>query len=466
MSKLGCLILSSFTVTSLCAQTFKSLASFDGTDGSITYYETLAQGTDGALHGTTERGGAGTACSYDCGTIFRMTPAGTLTSLFSFDSANGANPYSGLTLDTNGALYGTTCNGGTNKDGTVFRVVGSTVTTLHNFEGSDGACPYGALFLASSGELYGTTTLGGTFGASFGGYGTLFRISPGGTFASLYSFDLTDGAFPYGGLVQAASGLLYGTTRQGGSQGFGTVFSFTPAGVLTTIHDFNSTDGSAPQGTLVEASDGNLYGTTEAGGEHSESGTIFSVTTEGGFTSLYSFCAESGCADGGSPRSGLIQATDSNFYGTTSGGGSDGLGEVFRFDASSATLNVLHSFSGGDGATPEGGLLQATNGLLYGTTFQGGADGFGTVFSIALGLRPFVTPVPSAAAEQATVKILGYKLTGATAVSFNGESAVFTVNSTGTSITATVPSGATTGEIEVTTPSATLSSSVPFRVIP
>jgi uncharacterized repeat protein (TIGR03803 family) len=394
-----------------------------------------------------------------------MTPSGSLNTLFSFDSANGANPYSGLTLDTNGAFYGTTCNGGTNKDGTVFRVVGSNVTVLHNFDGSDGACPYGALVLASSGELYGTTTLGGTFAPAFGGYGTLFRISPGGTFASLYSFDLTDGAFPYGGLVQAPSGLLYGTTRQGGSEGFGTVFSITPAGVLTTIHNFNFTDGGLPQGTLVEASNGDLYGMTAEGGENSR-GTIFSVTKEGSLTTLYSFCAQALCTDGEGPQAGLIQATDSNFYGTTSGGGTDGVGEVFRFNASSAALTVLHSFSGPDGANPSGGLLQATNGLLYGTTYAGGADSSGTVFRLALGLQQFVTPVPSAAAVGATVNILGYGLTGATAVSFNGESASFTVNSTGTSITATVPSGATSGAIEVTTPSATLSSNVPFRVIP
>ena len=467
MLKLSCVLLSGFAVTSLYAQTYKTLASFNGTDGAITYYETLAQGTDGALHGTTERGGSGTACSYECGTIFRMTLAGTLTSLFSFDSANGANPYAGLTLDTNGALYGTTCNGGTNKDGTIFRVVGSTVTTLHNFDSSDGACPYGALVLASNGDLYGTTSLGGAFGVSFGGYGTIFRISPSGTFASLYSFSLhSDGAFPYGGLVQATSGSLYGTTQQGGTQGFGTVFSITPAGVLTTIHDFAFSDGSAPQGSLVESSDGTFYGTTKMGGGQN-GGTIFSITTEGDFTSLYSFCAESQCTDGKNPQAGLIQATDLNFYGTTSGGGSNAYGEVFKFNPASGALNVLHSFSstGGDGVSPFGGLLQATNGLLYGTTFAGGSSDSGTIFSIALGLQPFVTPTPSAGTTGATVMILGYKLIGATAVSFNGESAVFTVNSTGTAITATVPDGATTGAIEVITPTATLSSNVPFHVL-
>jgi uncharacterized repeat protein (TIGR03803 family) len=459
MLKVGCLLFCSFAVTNLSAQIFKSLASFDGTNGAITYHETLAQGTDGALHGTTERGGVGTECAYECGTIFRITPSGTLTSLFSFDSANGANPYSGLTLDTNGALYGTTCNGGTNNDGTVFRVVGSTVTTLHNFDGSHGACPQGDLVLASNGELYGTTTLGGSFG-----FGTIFRISPGGTFASLHSFDNSeDGMSPNGGLVQAPNGLLYGTD-QGGPQASGTVFSVTPAGVLTTIHVFDSTDGSRP-GALVQASDGNFYGMTNEGGEHYQ-GTIFSITKEGVLTTLYSFCAESQCLDGAGPQAGLIQATDSKFYGTTSGGGIDSDGVVFQFDVSTGALTVLHSFSGTDGASPSGGLLQATNGLLYGTTFAGGSDGEGTVFRVALGLQPFVTPVPTSAAEGATVNILGYKLTGATAVSFNGEPAVFTVNSSGTSITATVPAGATSGAIEVTTPSATLSSNLPFRVIP
>src|ERR1700735_1536112 len=198
----GCAISLLLLTTFVNAQTFTTLASFNGTDGSLTYYETLAQGINGSIYGTTERGGTSTACSYNCGTIFKITPAGTLTPLINLDLTDGSYPYAGLVLATNSEFYGTTSAGGAN------------------------------------------------------GYGTIFKITPKGTFTSLHSFDISDGYYPYGTLIQAANGDLYGTTYAGGSGGYGTIFSITPGGTLTTIHDFALTDGGYLYGALVQAANG------------------------------------------------------------------------------------------------------------------------------------------------------------------------------------------------------------------
>jgi uncharacterized repeat protein (TIGR03803 family) len=271
-------------------------------------------------------------------------------------------------------------------------------------------------------------------------------------------------------LVQGIDGNLYGTTLGGGSaKGFGTVFKITPSGTLTTLHSFcaqsGCPDGQFPQTGLVQATNGNLYGTTISGGAYGN-GTIFKITTSGMLTTLYSVCSQSGCPDGNYLIAGLIQATDGNLYGVMDVGGANGAGTIFKVTLS-GTLTTLYNFCSQsgcpDGQYPGGGLVQATDGILYGTTADGGANGEGTVFSLSVGLRPFVETEPTAAKVGEAVTILGTTLTGATAVTFNGTAAIFKVVSS-SEITTTIPTGATTGKVEVVTPSGTLSSNVLFRV--
>jgi uncharacterized repeat protein (TIGR03803 family) len=300
-------------------------------------------------------------------------------------------------------------------------------------------------------------------------------------FTTLYSFctktNCTDGVDPFAGLVQGTDGNFYGTTKYGGTPsgtctqrfGCGMVFKITPGGVLTKLHSFDGTDGSRPTAGLVQGTDGRFYGTTQNGGTPSSTcaqrfgcGTVFRITPAGKLKTLYSFDE----TDGAAPVAGLLRGTDGNFYGTTQLGGTghcaDGCGTVFKVTPR-GVLTTLHSFEGTDGAAPHGVLVQDTNGNLYGTAYNGGANNGGTVFSLSVGLGPFVETQPTSGEVGAAVTILGTNLTGSTSVTFNGTAATFTVVSA-SEITTTVPTGATTGTVQVVTPGGTLSSNVPFRV--
>ena len=254
-----------------------------------------------------------------------------------------------------------------------------TFTTLHSFDYADGYFPDAALIQGTDGAFYGTTSSGGT-----NGYGTVFKITTGGTLTTVHTFDGTDGAYPNGGLAQGANGKLYGTTSAGGPNtacvngGCGTVFTITPSGMLTTLYNFcsqsNCTDGYVPEAELVQGTDGNFYGTTLFGGASSACsngcGTVFKITPGGTLTTLHSFDG----TDGAGPQAGLIQATNGKFYGTTTGGGANGpYGTVFEITPS-GKLTTLNSFDGTDGSEVDGSLVQATDGNFYGTTFQGGAN--------------------------------------------------------------------------------------------
>jgi uncharacterized repeat protein (TIGR03803 family) len=372
----------------------------NGADGGYPYAG-LTQANDGNFYGTTTRGGANGS-----GTVYRITSGGALATLYSFSATNlaginadGASPQAGLLQASDGNLYGTTTSGGLYAgsdgfgDGTVFKITtGGTLTTLYSFTGgTDGAGPSASLIQGADGNLYATTALGGV-----NGWGTVFRITTGGTLTTLYSFSGgTDGTNPVAGLIQASDGNLYGTTLAGGAYNDGTVFQITTAGALTTLYSFTGgTDGVQPAARLVQASDGNLYGTTEGnvGRGGAQHGTIFKITTEGTLTTLYSF---TGGTDGAYPLAGLIQASDGNLYGTTSGsysGSVKGYGTIFRITTGGA-LTTLYHFSGKrDGAYPLAGLTQASDGNLYGTTYQGGAygthnsgPGYGTIFKITTG---------------------------------------------------------------------------------
>ena len=527
------LALCAASAIALSAQTLTTLHSFGGPDGAYPLAG-LVQATNGYLYGTTEGGGANAYGVYE-GTVFKMTPSGALTTLYGFSppvgtATEGANPVAGLIQATNGDFYGITEDGGANcfNCGTVFKITPSgaltilyafpspyfpvaglvqatngylygttsggpsivfkitpagTLTTVYNFcsvnspaECTDGADASAGLVQATDGNLYGTTAVGGAHGiGSELGPGTVFKITPSGTLTTLYSFDGSDGYYPVAGLVQATDGNFYGTTEYGGAYGGGTVFKITPSGTLTTLYSFcaqsGCTDGEYPVAGLVQATDGNFYGTTEYGGAYG-GGTVFKITPSGTLTTLYSFCAQSGCTDGEYPVAGLVQATDGNFYGTTEYGGANSSGSgvnagtVFKITPS-GTLTTLYNFCSQsnctDGYFPCAGLVQATNGYLYGTTYSGGANNKGTVFSLSVRLGPFAETQPTSGKVGAAVKILGTNLKGATRVTFNGTAAVFTVKSA-SEITTTVPTGATTGTVEVVIPGATLSSNVPFRV--
>jgi uncharacterized repeat protein (TIGR03803 family) len=441
------------------AQTFTTLASFYGWNGANPQFS-LAQGTDGNFYGTTSAGS-----TFGLGTVFEITPGGAGATLHSFDGTDGEYPLAGLTQATDGNFYGTTYGRERNNDwGTVFKITpGGALTTLHSFEFDDGAEPEAGLVQAADGNFYGITYFGGL------GDGTVFKITSSGTLTTLYNFcplgtNCSSGA-PPAGLVQATDGNFYGTTVSGGTNNVGTVFKITPAGQFTVLHTFDNTDGSNPLAGPVQATDGNFYGTTSSGGANGD-GTVFKITPAGNLTTLYSFCSQTNCTDGANPYAGLVQATDGNFYGTTNKGGTNNDGTVFEITPA-GKLTTLHSFDGTDGANPYG-LVQATNGTFYGTTiYGGGAYNDGTVFSLSVGLGPFVETLPTSGKVDATVIILGNNLTGSTAVSFNGTPvASFRVNSTGSAIQTTVPAGATTGPVTVATPSDTLSSNISFRVMP
>lgn len=442
----------------LPAQTFTSLVSFNGDNGAYAESMSLVQGVDGNLYGTSPYGGANSG-----GTVFKMTPSGTLTVLYNFcalaECADGKTPLAGLVLAANGSFYGTTSSGGLNGNGTVFSITsGGTETTLHSFDLTDGGYPTSALIQGTNGYFYGTTGEGGT-----NNYGTVFNITSAGIVSTLHSFDRTDGAYPYSALVQATNGTFYGTTSDFGANGDGTVFSITSGGTLTTLHNFDGTDGADPYAPLIQAANGTLYGTTTEGGANGY-GTIFSMTLGGTLATVHSFDS----TDGSYPYSALFQASNGTFYGTTSAGGTANCnlgqpcGTVFSV-TSGGTVTTLHSFDETDGEKPEAGLVQATNGTFYGVTYEGGVSNYGTIFSLAEGLHSFVETLPTSGAIGAHVKILGTNLTGATSVTFNGKAATFTVASK-SEITTTVPTGATTGTVKVVTPNGSLTSIQKFRV--
>lgn len=456
-----------------------TLVNFDSTNGGGPT-GALVQGTDGNLYGTTSVGG-----THNGGTVFKMTQDGTLTTLYNFcsqtnckDGANSVLAQPALVQGTDGNLYGTTFGGGVTDlctgCGTVFRITpGGKLTTLYSFcseaNCADGIRPTAGLVLASNGNFYGVTNQGTTTG-----YGTVFKITPAGQLTTLYTFcsqtDCADGGNPMGALVQGTDGNLYGTTWTGGpdcaSQGLcGTFFRITPGGQLTTL----ATVAGYPSGALVQGVDGDFYGTT------ARAGSVFKVTPQGALTTLGFVCCY--------PYAGLVQGSDGNFYGTTYVGGNNnngtcqnnGCGSVFEITPE-GVITTLYSFCSQlnctDGWAPFGPVTQATSGSLYGTTIAGGAysncyfGGCGTIFSLGVGLGSFVELRPAFGKVGTIVTILGNNLKGTSAVSFNGTAAAFLVGSSAglTTITAKVPVGATSGTVKVVTPGGTLLSNVPFQV--
>jgi uncharacterized protein (TIGR03437 family) len=364
------------------AQTFTTLASFNGTNGNEPLGP-VVQGADGNFYGTTELGGAN-----NLGTIFKIS-AGTLSTVYSFGGSGGcgcSSPTAGLIQATDGNLYGTTSG-----DSTIFKITSAgTFTALYKVAStSDGGGLQAGLIQATDGNFYGTASTGGS------GYGTIFKVTPGGVFTVLHTFAGTDGSAPVAGLVQGTDGNFYGTTSAGGASNDGTVFKITPGGTLTTLYSFAGTDGEDPHGGLVEGSDGNFYGTTVSG--PGGAGTIFKITPAGTLTTLHAFSTSTD--KGWGPFGGLIQATDGSFYGTAYYGDST----VFKITPAGA-LTPLYVF---DSAKPAAGVIEGADGNLYGTTQYGGANSDGSVFELQTMLPvatgPSITLIQNAEGGASTV---------------------------------------------------------------
>jgi uncharacterized repeat protein (TIGR03803 family) len=448
------------------AQTFNIVSSFDGTDGAQPLAP-VVQGNDGNFYGAANSGGP-----YGAGTVFKVKSDGTLSVLHNFcerqGCPDGREAGAALIQAADGSYYGTTTFGGVSDNyGTVFRISRTgKFKTIYRFcatsSCTDGAYLYSPLIQATDGNFYGTTNEGGdlTCFAPYG-CGTVFKLTSAGVLTTLHSFHVGEGSMPSSGLVQARDGNFYGTTTYGGTYGYGTVYKITASGILTAIYNFCvqslCADGSVPYAGLLEASDGNFYGTTLLGGS-AGFGTIFRITPQGALTILHSFLI----TDGSAPYGVLVEASDGNFYGTTASGGNTNSGTAFEITPEGIFTSLISFGTSTNGSYP-GGLIQDTSGTFYGTMQTGGSSNDGAVFSLSLGLPPFVEPRPTSGKTGSKIMILGTDLTGTSAVSFNGASASFTLVSS-SEIIATVPSGATTGKIQVVTPNGTLASNVAFLV--
>lgn len=452
------------------AQTYTSLAT--GVDS----WGPLVQGTDGNLYGADYAGGVD---RYE--SIFKVTPEGTVSVVHNFTDNQGGTYPTGIALGLNGLWYGTTKQGGASGApcpspvagcGTVFEITeAGTIDILHEFTGPDGMYPEGGLTLGPDGNFYGTTY--GTIqkGSTGAIYGTIFQITPTGTFTTLHTFSMSDGAYPTSPLVLGADGRLYGTASVGGSPngGAGTVFAITTGGTFTSLYNFDTAGApGSPAGALVLGANGNFYGVTQYGGTEcgGDNGTIYYVSPGGHtFVEIYDFGK---ICNQGSPRSGLVLASDGNFYSGAGGSGENdpaSYGILYEITPK-LDYTTLYDFDYTTSYYGSGvNLMQHTNGTFYGTTtpFDNLSSDQPTFFSYSKGLAPFITTVPQMRPVGQKVLILGQGLTGSTSVTFNGVAATFTVVSD-TEITATVPKGATKGIVTVTTPTGMISTTVLFYI--
>jgi uncharacterized repeat protein (TIGR03803 family) len=296
---------------------------------------------------------------------------------------DGAYPLVGVTFDDAGDLYGVTYVGGTLGLGTLFKIgPDGTETLVRSFgSGTDGAFPRSQPLIDNSGTIYGTTNGGGGSSNCDGGCGTLWQYSAGGEYKVLHKFDFTDGSQPVGQLLRDMAGNLYGITTNGGPNNEGEVFEYTAGGKFKVLHTFAGTDGAYPECSLIQDRAGNIYGTTEGGGSNNN-GTVFEIQSGGHFTTLYSF---TGGNDGGNPVGGLARDKSGTLYGTAENGGANGVGTVFSL-APNGPLTTLYSFaSGADGANPQGDILRIKD-ALYGATSAGGdSNNYGAIYKVDIG---------------------------------------------------------------------------------
>jgi uncharacterized repeat protein (TIGR03803 family) len=372
-----------------------------GSDGGVP--NGLVVGTNGLLYGTTQNGG-----TYGDGTIFSVSTNGALNTLVSFNGTNGAMPVASLVQSSNGLFYGTTQLGGSNGAGTVFSMTANgTITSIYSFAASnDSVGPFTSLAQDAAGNFYGASSNNAVLDA-----GNIFEMTPDGQLATLYSFPAgIHGNWPAGALTPGLDGNFYGMTTNGGAYGSGGVFRITPAGLVTNLYSFTGLeDGFSPAGQLALGTDGNFYGVTAfenivyQGITNLFYGTVFKITSGGALTTLYKLDGAVNFTDGVEPDAGLVQASDGNFYGTTYKGYYINLngtiydsshGTVFRVtpDGDFTTLTAFNNFD--DGAFPESVLVEGPDGSLYGTTTSGGPGGQGTIYRISFASAPQILAQP------------------------------------------------------------------------
>jgi uncharacterized repeat protein (TIGR03803 family) len=421
-------------------------------DGSGPFYS-LTRGRNGNLYGVAGGG-------YGNGTIFYITPSGSLKIIYRFHGLDGAGPNE-LILGSDGNFYGTTESGGRYGQGTIFKMTPSgSLVTLYDFGTTkkDGVNPFSGLFETPDGSLYGMTLHGGAFPGNDGqGLGTIFRLFHSGLYASLHSFSSkdSDGSFPFDSFIQGKDGDLYATAQSGGINSDGIVFKMTDSGIFKTLHNFNKSDGIEPASNLLLGTDGMFYGTTVVGGEIGN-GTVFKMSSSGSLTTLYNF------GEGAWPYAGLVQGPDGNLYGTTSGGNAPYLyGTIFQITPS-GVLTTIHSFTGNGGAYPFGGLVFGLDYNLYGTTAAGGPSDQGTLFKLTM--TPILTSFsPSSGPVGTSITLTGVNFAEAATASLGSVLINFKINSDST-LTLIVPSDAKSGKITIANPFGQTISSVAFKV--
>jgi hypothetical protein len=444
------------------AQTVTQLYQFGSVNGDAvnpTYLAIITQGRDGNMYSTSPKGGANKT-----GAAFKFSPNGTESVIHSFlaDGSEGTDCVSGFTLGRDGNFYGA-CASYPTSNGTLYRLTPSgTYSLLHAFAGgaSDGAYPFSPPTQASDGNFYGVTYFGGFYS------GTFYQMTPGGTLKTLYDFGSPGKSFqPYGPLVQGPDGLLYGEALNGGAHGGGSIIKISTKGIETDLFALTSlNDGFESLGGVIQGTDGNYYGCTDVGGLYNW-GTAFKVTSKGVYTVLRHFGA-TGSSDGVNCQVALVQATDGNFYGVQPLDLVHKKGAIFKIDTNGA-YSVLYYFDGTVGATPTSALFQNTNGLLYGLTNSGGigTPSQGIIYSFNIGAKPFARLELTSGKAGSSIGIFGQGFLAATSVTFGGVAATFTTQGDNY-VTATVPSGGKSGPVVVNIPSGNLTSSKSFRLIP
>lgn len=426
-------------------QYFKTLYNFQGSC-CATAAPALTQGRDGNLYSQIESAGL----FNPNGSIYQMTPAGSITVLSTFDGIQLEDPSGPLTLASDGNLYGFTRSGALGY-GTFFRAAtDGTTTVLHSFSaGADGAWPFGAPLLAPDGNFYGTAVM--LFPTT--GY-SVFKVTPTGVVTTLITLDVNH--LP-GSMIVGKDGNFYGISTDGLGVAPGTVFKLTRAGTWTDIYTFDGVHGAFPN-VLVTGPGNSFFGITGAGGTKGN-GVFYSITPQGTLTVIHNFDATNP-ADGALPVS-LLLASDRKFYGTTLSGGLFGKGTIFQITTTGQFL-VVNNFNETVGSSP-GNLVQHTAGKMYGSTSQGGLYHLGTLFWFDWGLKPFVRLDKQKGVVGSAIGIIGNNFLTASKVTFNGVVAAFTVSQDGY-LVATVPSGGTSGFVQVTTSTGTANSSTSFTV--
>lgn len=508
-------------VATMSAQTYKDIFEFNGsTNGCCPQYPAImAQGQDGNLYGVTPTGG-----SSNVGVAFKITPAGTQTILYNFDVTHGSNPNGGLVMGTDGNFYGTSEHGGAHAYGNIFQLTAAGILkVLYDFtgdadggyplappiQGTDGnfygttypgvaykisskgsfkvikkipSTPYGALVQGTDGAFYGMTEQGGTSGV-----GTIFRILKTSV-TTLYNFDSTHGAFPYGALVQGSDGNFYGTTSGGGSANAGVIFQVTAKGALSVLYNFDPAhpaNGYQAFAGLVAATDGNLYGSTIFGGS-GNSGVLFKITTAGTYSVLSNFDTTHGAGAYPTP----LQYTSGKFFGLTSKGGAAGKGVAYSLDngvgpfvALTSTLGLVGKPVGvlGNGLTGTTAVkfngatakFNVVSDTYLTATVPSGETGFITVTTpsgtLSSSKQYFVTPKilsfsPPTGPVGTSVVISGSGLIQTTTITLGGVKVTSYSVDSDKQVTITVPTGAKTGKIVLTTPGGKATSSKTFTV--